>query len=256
MYLKKITIPTGGGGTMQSVSIIPQATSAGAKNKGLIYADSAGLPGSLLSGGNEVVGTTASAVLTLALTTPQAVVAGTSYWIGYMTDTSVAIFQATNSPTDDWEKTNTYASGPPNPAGTGTSTTFTRLVAWANITGVTTNWLENAAQVPFGAMGDYSYVFDSTVNHEDLFGFNALAITPSTIYTVGVFVFNKDSAAGARTVTLNMKSSGTDSGGGSFTPGNAQYQWNWNYYAQDPNGPVAWTGTALNAALSGYKITA
>lgn len=255
MYLRKITIPTGGGGTLNSITIVPQPTSAGANNKGLLYADSAGLPGALLSGGNQVTGTTTNTPVTLPLTTPQAVVAGTSYWIGYMTDTSVALFQS-DTLSLSWEKTNTYASGPPNPAGTATSTTFANLILWANITGTTASWIAESEQVSFGAWGDYSYVSDSIVGHEDLFTHTALSVAPNTIYAVNACAYLKDNAAGARTVTINLKSGATDSGGTGFTPGNTVYGWAVNLYPTDPNTAAAWTATNLNSATNGYKITA
>lgn len=254
LYLRKVTAPVGGA-TLNSVTIVPAATSAGANFKAVLYADSAGAPAALIATGTQVTGTTSGATLTLPFSAGQALTASTSYWIGYITDTSVTVYQS-DTGTTGWEKTNTYASGAPNPAGTATSTTFANLILWGNCTATTTNWIETSGQVPYGAWGDFSYVFDSTVGHEDLFSIGALSVTPNTIYTVGVYAFLKDSAAGARTVTINLKSGGTDSAGSGFTPGNTNYGWSFNYYATDPNTASAWGASGLNAATSGYKITA
>ena len=65
--------------------------------------------------------------------------------------------------------------------------------------------------------------------------------------------FLRDSDAGARTVTLQTKSSSTDSSGSAFTP-STTYQWFGSYWANDPNGSVAWTVTNLNNALDGYQV--
>jgi len=74
--------------------LVSSATSGTAKFKAVVYADSAGAPGSLLSSGTEVVGCTSGSTLTGALITPQSLTAGTPCWIGFITDTSVVLQQA------------------------------------------------------------------------------------------------------------------------------------------------------------------
>lgn len=255
LALRKVTAPTGGA-TLNSVTIIPHATSAAANYKAVLYADSAGSPGALLATGTQVTGTTADTTLTLPFAGGQALTTVTSYWIGFITDTSVNL-NTSDVGTTGWTKANTYASGAPNPAGVAGSTTAANWCLWGNCTGTTTNWIETSEQQPLGAWGDFGYVFDSTVGHEDLFGVNALVLSPSTIYAVAVSGFMKDNTAGARTVTLNTKSGGTDSPGtnAGFTPSTA-YGWFQSMWLTDPNTSAAWTAANLNAALAGYKITA
>ena len=253
LYLRKITAPAGGC-TLNSIALFPEAASATANVKAVLSADSAGVPGALIATGTQVTGIVANALATFPFASGQVLTAATSYWIGYITDTSVLMYQS-DTTLNSYQKNNTYSGGAPNPAGTATSSVFAGIILFGICTGTTANWLETAGQVSFGAYGDFSYVFDSTVGHEDLFGIGALSITPSAIFAANVFAFLKDSVAGARTVTINLKSGSTDSGGTGFTPGTS-YGWANNIYALDPNGSIAWTAANLNAATSGYKITA
>jgi len=255
LFLRKYTAPTGGA-TLNSVSCVPQATSASAKFKAVLYADSAGSPAGLTATGTEVVGTTTGVALTGPFSAGQTLVAGTVYWIGFITDTSV-ILQANDaaSPSSGWSKSNTYGSGAPNPAGAAGSTTNTDWAIWGNCTGVTGNYQTEAEMHSLGLWGDFAYVSDNTVNHEDLYGFGALAANPSTILVVAVKAFMRDNDAGARTVTLNMKSSTTDTGSSGVNP-TTTYGWFTGFFTTDPNGGGAWGTSGLNAATSGFKITA
>jgi hypothetical protein len=245
---------------LQSVGLYPGATSAAAKFKAVLYADSTGSPGSLTATGTEVTGTTANTALTLPFASGQSLTASTSYWIGFITDTSVALNEYDASSNQGQKKANTYASGAPNPAGTMT-TAQASWVIWGNATGATTNWESVATNPPSGsgAAGDNSSVQSSTVGNEDLYGFPALTTTPSNIYTVAVKAHIKRSDTGARTIDLRMKSNtngtNTDSGGSSTgqTPGTS-YGWLASYFDTDPDTSAAWTASGANNAKAGVKI--
>jgi hypothetical protein len=242
--------------TINSIGIVPQATSAAAKFKGVIYNDSGGAAHTLLSSGTEVVGTTANTRFNLALVTPQALTGGTPYWIGYITDTSVSLYQSDSSLLG-FSAANTYGSGAPGtaPAMTGS------LASWAiygNLTGMAANYPQENQVPPSpgnlnGTNTSLNYNQDSVVNHEDLFGFPAIATTPNSIYCVNVYGLVQNSDAGARTVSLHMKSLGVDVSGGAQAPGTS-----WSYivslFETDSGGVTPWTSTTLNAATSGYKI--
>jgi hypothetical protein len=241
-------------GVLQSVACIPGASSGAANYKAVAYSDNSGAPNSLLSSGSQVTGTTNGTTLTSALVTPQTLSAGTAYWIGFITDTSVQL-QEVDSTTTGAFASNTYASGAPGTAPTMT-TGQPSWIIYGNLTGVGVNNYEEA--IPSNqnqAVGDLSYVFDSTSGHEDLYNFPALSVTPSSIYTVAVKGYAKRSDSGARTISLRMKSSGTDSGGTNTgqTPGTS-YGWLDTLFDTDPNTSAAWTPGNLNAATSGFKI--
>jgi hypothetical protein len=238
--------------TLNSIGIVPAATSATANYRGVVYADSGGTaPGTLMSSGTQLTGVTAATAATLALTTPQSLSAGTQYWLGYITDTSVAMQQSDGS-TIGYRAANTYTSGAPGTAPAMTSGQATWLI-WGNVSGVSgNNWYESAQQPPPGAP---SYVFDATIGHEDLYNFAALSTTPANIYAVAVKGYIQKSDAGAKTISLRMKSSATDSAGSlaGQAPGTT-YGWLTSLFPTDPNGSIAWTGTALNAATSGFRV--
>jgi hypothetical protein len=93
------------------------------------------------------------------------------------------------------------------------------------------------------------------VGHEDLFATAGLSSTPTTIYGVKVNALMKKSDAGARTVSLRIKSGATDSGG-SLTGQNltASYLYRESYFDVDPNTGVAWISGGVGSALPGYRI--
>lgn len=256
LFLRKYTPAVAG--TLNSVSIIPNATSAAAKFKAVCYSDSSGSPNTRLSTGTEVVGTTAGTVLTGNLVTPQTLVAGTPVWIGFITDTSVVLFES-DANIQGSKAANTYASGAPTPAPAMT-TGQASWTLWGNVTGVTTKWNQVSDNPALGGLSGgslISYNSDSTVGHEDLLNFNALVAVPNSIYGMRVSAVMQDSDAGARTISLRTKSSGTDSGG-SFTgqaPGTSMTRL-FSDFDTDPGAApgTAWTIVALNAAPSGYKI--
>jgi hypothetical protein len=239
--------------TINSVSILPEATSAGAKFKAVIYSDSAGAPNALLSSGTEVVGATSGTVLTGPLVTPQALTAGTPYWIGFITDTSVALAQVDTTTTGS-KAANTYGSGAPGtaPGMTGLQPSW---IVFGNCTGQAHNWAQVAAGFSNPPLGDPSYNSDSTVGHADLFNFPALTSAPTTVHTVAVKAYMERSDAGARTVNLQTHSGSTTGNGSTagITPATS-YGFQSSYFDQDPNGPAAWTPTGVNAATSGYQI--
>lgn len=254
LALRGFTAPAGGQ-TLNSISVLPTATSVGANYKAVLYADSAGAPGALLATGTQVTGTVSGTVLTLPFASGQALTAGTAYWIGYITDTSVTLVIGESSLAGR-SKANTYSGGAPNPAGVMT-TGLQSWMIWGNCTSATTNAAVEAEQAPLGIWGDFGFVTSSTIGNEDLFGFPALSGSPVSVYAVAVKGYMKDQAAGARTVTLNTKSSGTDSPGSNagFTPPTT-YNWASSIFLTDPATGIAWTVGGVNAATSGYKITA
>jgi hypothetical protein len=237
--------------TLASVTIMPGATSAAANYRGVAYADSAGAPGALMSSGTQVTGVTSGTAATLPLTTAQSLTAGTQYWIGFINDTSVVLAQSDGA-LSGYRAANTYASGAPGTAPAMTSGQASWLL-WGNLTGITgNNWYEAAQQPPPGA---YSYTFDATVNHEDLYNFTPLSVTPATVHAVALKGFAAKSDSGAKTVSLRVKSGGTD-GGGTNTgqaPGTT-FGWLASYFPTDPNTSAPWTGTNLDAATSGFKV--
>ncbi len=240
--------------TLNSVSLVPTVTSAGAKNKGVVYADSAGAPGALLSSGTEVVGVTNGATLTLPLVTPQSLSAGTSYWIGLINDTTLSPRQYDNGVTLlGIGKANTYGSGAPSPAGGSFTTGIGTWMMWGNCTGAATNWASESLNPPLGTVA--SQVHSSNVGDEDLYTFPALSVTPTAIYGMAVKGFVSKSDAGTRTISFNTKSVASDSTGSNAGQSlSTTKQWQNSIYDADPATGVAWVAAGLNSAKSGQSV--
>jgi hypothetical protein len=238
--------------TLNSIIILPNTTNGTVNNRGVIYADSGGTaPGTLMSSGTQVTGTTAGAAATLPLTTPQTLSAGTQYWLGYMTDSSSITMPLSDGNLLGYRANSTYSSGAPGTAPAMTSGQSSWLF-WGNITGAAVNYDEVNQQPPDG---QYSYVYDATVGHEDLYTFAPLSATPGVVHTVAVKAYTQKSDSGTRTVSMRTKSGSTDSAGS--LAGQAQgtsFGWLASYFPTDPNTSAAWTGPNLDAATSGFKI--
>jgi len=237
-------------GTLNSITVMPGATSAPALFRPVVYADSGGSPGTLMSTGATQTGVTSGTAKDLPLTTPQPLTAGTQYWLGYMTDTSVAM-QQSDAANGGYRAAATFGSGAPGTAPAMTAGQPTWLF-WGNLSGTAVNYYEAAQQPP---PGPYSYVFDATVGHEDLYGMSPLSASPGAVHTVAVKGYVQKSDSGTKTLSLRVKSGANDSGGSAtgLAPGTS-FGWLASYFATDPNTSAAWTGANLDAATAGIRV--
>jgi hypothetical protein len=242
-------------GTLNSISFTPGASNGAVNLRPVVYADSGGNPGALLVTGSTVTGVTNGVITTLPLTTPQALTAGTRYWLGTIQDILVTnLYQIYDGSNVGRWVGNTFSAGPPATfPTTGVSVGQNTIQYWGNVTGTGVNFYEvNQNNPPPGAL---SYVFDTVVGHEDLYAMPSLSATPAAIYAVAVKAYCAKSDSGARTVSMRMLSGATDSGGSltGQTPATT-YGWMASYFPTDPNTGAAWTVTALNAAQCGFRI--
>lgn len=236
--------------TLNSVGCLPQATSSSAHFEAVVFSDSGGSPHTLLSSGSAVTGCTAGVPLTGTLSSAQSLTGGTQYWIGFITDTSVALQEA-DTTTAGQVASNTYTSGAPSTAPTMTTGQHSWLL-WGNITGLTTNYTEVKSNPP---IDDLSYVTSSTAGNTDLYNFPNLSTSPQTIYTVAVKARVVLAVAGARTISLEMSSSGSTSNGNDAgqTP-LSTFSYLGSFFDTDPHTSAAWTAAGINAATSGLTI--
>lgn len=236
--------------TLNSVACVPMATAQSANFKAVVYSNNAGNAGTLLSSGTQVTGASNGSTLVGPLVTPQALTAATQYWIGFITDSAVALSEQ-NTAALGFVASNTYSAGAPGTAPSMTGFQPSWLL-WGNCTGSASNWVSLTNNPP---PGDVSFVSSDTVGNEDLYGFQALTVTPSAIYTMMVKSNARVDYTGTVTIDLQTKSGATDSAGSTAnqTPGTS-YQWLDSIFETDPNTGVAWTQAGLNAAVSGIKI--
>ena len=235
--------------TLNSISTVVSGASVTANFRGVVYADSAGVAGALLSSGTTVTGNAANVPVILPLITPQNLVAGTAYWLGWMTDTNGSTV-VSDGLSQVYRVAATFSSGAP--ATAGVMTVSTSYMIWGNLTGISVNSYEVSQRPP---VGQYSYVYDSTVAHEDLYTFAPLTTSPNVIHSVAVKAYTQKSDSGTRTVSMRTKSGATDSGG-SLT-GQVQgttFGWLGSYFPVDPNTSAAWIPANLDAATSGFRI--
>lgn len=245
--------------SLVSLGILAFSGNGAIQTRPIVYSDSAGSPGSLLTTGPVVVGQSAAAIMTLPLTTAQALTAGTQYWIGFMTDLAQTAMIGGGDPLSlGRSATATFASGAP--ASAPASSSMTSLCVWGNVTGITGNtYIVGGGSLGPSVAGpplpNQMYVASSTVGNEDLYNFGPLTTVPTNIYAVAVKAYAAKSDSGSRTVSMRLKSGATDSPGSLAGQGvGTSYGWLSSYFELDPNGNVAWTAAGLNAAASGLRI--
>lgn len=111
IYLVPVT--SDGACRLDSLTLTPEATSATAHLAGLLYDDNNGSPGTLMNVSAIVTGVTAATDVTLAFQNPSGILANVQYWIGFMSDTSIAYDRANNTGTSGVTSNQVYSSGPP-----------------------------------------------------------------------------------------------------------------------------------------------
>lgn len=239
-------------GDLDIVSILPAATSAGAKFRSAVYSDTAGAPNARLDAGGEVVGCIAGADLDLPLTSPVALSAGVAVWIGFITDTSVSLNMTDQDGLEGRKAANTYGSGVPNPAPAMT-TPVASWVIYGQVSGVVDNLWSVVDQNPVSPTR--SYLFSSGVGDKILLEFPNLSSTPTTIYGVQVKALVWRADSGARTVDLISKSGATTGSGDNagqtpaLTPSYIS-----SFFGEDPDTSAAWNASGVNLSRHGIEI--
>ena len=234
-------------GALNGVSCIPEASSVGANYKAVLYADSAGAPGALIATGAQTTGAAAGAVLSSLFGSGQALTGGTQYWLGFITDTSVALWLADTSTTGR-SVSNTYGSGAPDPAGS-MATGQPDWLIWGFGTAAAANYVAVDGNPSVGL----AYNQSSTPGQTDLYTFSGTIA--GQVYGVGVSILASNPGGGARTGSSVISSSGTVSAGNNpgWSPG-ATPIWQDTWVPLDPHTGAAWAPSAVNAALGGPTV--
>jgi hypothetical protein len=216
--------------TLNSISFTPLFSNPSANYRVCVYTDSAGNPGTLMASSGVLTGATSGTVVTGTLTTPQSLIAGTQYWLGFISDVAASNIASYEITAQGRYAANTFASGPPATAPAMTVATTTPLV-WGGVTNTNANFYEVGLNP---TSGNLSYLFDATVGHEDLYTYPSFVVPPLTIYGVAVKANVAKSDAGAKTVSVRLKSGITDSPGSvsSFAPA-ASYGWMTSLFPND-----------------------
>lgn len=225
--------------------------------RAVLYSDNAGSPNTLLAQSADTQGTVQSTT-SLNLLTPQNLIGGIPYWMGFMYKTNILINteQLTTVSVTDNNLSGvfgavSYNSGPPTPAPT-MSIAGPTYMFYGLCSNVSVNWVSENRNPP---PGDLSSMSSNTPGNEELFNFASVSSPPTTIYTVAVKSHAKLTDTGNRSIDLRMKSVGTTNSGTSNSQIlSTSYEWADSFFTTDPNNGNLWTEAALNAATSGIKI--
>lgn len=131
------------------------------------------------------------------------------------------------------------------PNGAGNSTQF-------SVTGAASNYL---AVDEFGADDDTTYVSSSTNGNVDLYTYSNMAGTPSVIHGVLVNSITSNNSLGAISMKNKVRQNAVDGSGATLavTAGGV-YTNKKEFFAQNPDGPVAWTKATVDAAEFGVEV--
>jgi hypothetical protein len=213
-----------------------------------IFASSGGVPTTVLGSATNLVNP-ATGSNTFTFGTPVVVTKGTQYWIGFDSDTSSGTWQ-TGSGVAGWFGTTAYASFPvASPAS---------LTGAAPSTSSVTIAISSNATVVSEAQQDAltSYVYDSTVGHNDLYTLPALAAGPTSVVAVTTIGYMQKSDAGTRNAAVQLKSGSTTVQSTSTALSSSGWSWLWRTDLTDPNTSAAWTPSAVDSLQIGPYVTA
>lgn len=240
-----VTMPCDG--TIGTVSISLGAANAG-NLKCTIFASSGSAPTTILGSATPLSAPTLGSN-TFTFSTPVSVTKGTTYYVGFATDTA---------PANMWNVgigavallasgSISYAAFPTaNPAVSA----VVPLIITVNVTATTNAAFVGELQQDAAA----SYVYSSTNGQADLYTIGSIANTPTTIIGVTTRGYMQKSDAGARNATVQLKSASTTVQGTS-TALNTTWGWIARNDLTDPATGTAWTPTAVNNALIGPIVT-
>jgi hypothetical protein len=128
-----IPITSTGAVILDDVSFVTQTTAPTAQYAAVVYEDLNGSPHTLLNTGVSTTGVTAGGTAVSAFVNPTGLLANTQYWIGFMTDTALAVQLADDTGSSGVVSLNTYSNGPPA-AITNESAGFPDLQVWGDLT--------------------------------------------------------------------------------------------------------------------------
>jgi hypothetical protein len=242
---QSFTVPsTAYDGAIGSVTVLLNAGYTGNMKCSIFVYVSSAVIGAVLGSATPLVNPV-TGVNTFTFSTPVAVTKGTSYWIGFDSDTSSGSFTAAAG-SSGLSSTTAYAAFPvasPSVSVTGPLQSTQLLTP-----------LSNAVLVGETIQdGTGTYVYDSTVGHADFYNIAAIAASPASTIAVITRAFVEKSDAGTRQATVQVKSGATTV---QATPQILSTSFGWVYRADtvDPATGAAWTAAAVNALQIGPTV--
>lgn len=198
--------------------------------------------GSATSVTNPISGSNA-----LTFGTPVTVVKGTTYWIGFDSDTTSGNWNV-GVGTAGCSSVTSYASFPV--ASPTASLGASPVVYSVTITPSSNATVVNEAQENTTT----DYVYDSTPGDADFYGIGTIASTPASTIAVTTRAYMQKSDAGSRTAAVQIKSGSTTVASPTLTLTTSGWQWAWRMDLTDPATGAAWAAAAVAAATIGPKV--
>ena len=241
-------------GTVTGVSVPVAVVGTAVNIKCAIYADNAGVPGAVLASATAPVTPVIVGSHAFTFSPGVSVVQGAKYWIAAVVDgtisTSYPCFNVSNNILGATSSTS-YASFPQSNPVVSNPALFTQK-SWT-YTATPANW-QAVAEAQQDATT--SYVYDSVVGHQDLYGIAAIASTPLTTFAVTTRAYAIKSDAGTRTMAVQLKSGGTTVASPTLVLTTSNWQWAWRHDTLDPATSGAWTAAAVNTINVGPLVVA
>lgn len=113
---------------------------------------------------------------------------------------------------------------------------------------------DNYALVDETLMNNTDFISTNVVNNLDLYDFDNLSSTPTSISAVAVSALAQKDNVGTRAIAITTKSGSTTSDGANNYLG-IGYTLNTRLLETDPNTAGAWTAAGVNALQAGIKVT-
>jgi hypothetical protein len=227
-------------------------TGATVNIKGAIFADNAGVPGSILGTATAIITNPAAGPATFTFSPPVAVTAGQKIWIAWSVDatvTSLFSAQAGSNATSVINSTS-YASFPvANPS----SLSVNNIMAGTTFINTTNNAdLVNEPQED----GLTSYIYDSNPGDTDFYSIASIPSVPASVIATVLRAYAMKSDAGTRVLGVQLKSGATTVATPNLVLTPSGFQWAWRTDMVDPNTGLAWAPTAVDVVQIGPKLIA
>lgn len=108
-----IPVTPDGAQRLNDITALPQSTDPAAQFAAVLYGDLNGNPHELINVGIPVTGVTAGTQVSSAFQNPTGLLQNVQYWIGFMTDSSIAFQVANDTGESGVVALNTFSNGPP-----------------------------------------------------------------------------------------------------------------------------------------------
>lgn len=251
LYLQRVVADQSG--TLDSITLGTRNNNTFMRVRAVLYADSSGTPGSLISasttdaGGIPVDG---RFFLDCPFSSPPSIVEGTAYWIGFILNgTGIGVAVGVLTGVNSVARGITFPTAP-NPAGS--VSTVQNFRVWGNVTGSNRSFTQlNQPR----SLGNIRFNSSDVVGNADVFNAEPLSSGSPTVYGVAVKAVLSKSDGGARTADINIIAGSTTSPGSNpaVAPSGTPTTYA-TYFPTNPDTGLDWTAAQVSASRVGVEV--